>query len=43
MTEATRCPTCGGERPAGAALGLCPQCLLGQALELGAPTTVPRD
>ena len=43
MTEATRCPTCGSERPAGAVEGLCPQCLLGQALNLGAPTSAQRD
>ena len=43
MTEATRCPTCGSERPAGAVEGLCPQCLLGQALDLGAPSSAQRD
>ncbi len=43
MTEATRCPKCGALRPPGAVEGLCPQCLLGQALELGVPSSAHRD
>ena len=39
MTEARRCPQCGGELPVDAPAGLCPQCLLGQGL--GASGTVP--
>jgi tetratricopeptide (TPR) repeat protein/tRNA A-37 threonylcarbamoyl transferase component Bud32 len=43
MSEANRCPRCGGERPAGAVEGLCPRCLLGQALDLGVPSSAQRD
>ena len=43
MTDATRCPKCGALRPPGAVDGLCPQCLLGHALELGVPSSAHRD
>jgi serine/threonine protein kinase len=33
MTDALRCPECGSELPANAPRGLCPRCLMKQALE----------
>jgi serine/threonine protein kinase len=43
MHEDNRCPVCGGERPAGAAEGLCPRCLLVQGLELGPVSTTSQE
>ena len=40
MSEATRCPQCQAEIPAGAPEGLCPQCLLGAAMK---PSTQNAD
>src|SRR5215472_11256732 len=35
MAEPKVCPDCGGRLPDGALAGLCPRCLLGQAMALG--------
>ena len=41
MAERERCPSCGNELPANAPQGLCPECLLRQALESEDPTAPP--
>ena len=43
MIDANRCPRCGGERPLGVIEGLCPQCLLGQALDMSLPRSAQPD
>ena len=37
MTDANRCPSCGAERPANSPEGLCPRCLMQQALDTDPP------
>src|SRR5262249_33833886 len=37
MADPERCPNCGSERPARAPQGMCPRCLLRQALDCDAP------
>src|SRR5260370_619078 len=32
MADANRCPSCGAEQPANAPVGLCPRCLMQQAM-----------
>ena len=41
MAECARCPSCGNELSANTPQGLCPECLLRQALESEAPTAPP--
>ena len=41
MPDANHCPNCGATRPADAPEGLCPRCLMRNAL--GGETTVPPD
>src|SRR4051794_8528133 len=40
MADENRCPNCGTERPASAPEGLCPRCLMGNALGEEAPADV---
>ncbi len=37
MTDANRCPSCGAQRPANGPEGLCPRCLLQNALDTDPP------
>ena len=39
MTDANRCPSCGAERPANSPEGLCPRCLMQQALDTDPPVS----
>src|SRR5262249_42839167 len=37
MTDANRCPNCGADQPDGSPEGLCPRCLMQQALDTDPP------
>src|SRR5262245_49127159 len=43
MQAARRCPSCGGELPAGVLQGLCPRCLLRRGMELCADSEATED